>query len=240
MENPFEDALVAKDWIRSVEGEKEQIRDKYIYPLLVGWLNNSFQKNIECGRRKILDIGCGQGIASRFCEGLQYYGVDSSDELLNRAKLLYKENKTFINGSAYSLPFEDDFFDAAFSINVWFHLADLPKASNELARVLIPSGNFLIVTANPDSYDLWMQTFEDSKHHGNRVDCVANLPLHIKLRNTHYLHTHDEIVYSLENAKLTVLETKSFAPCEESELFKGDAVGRHIFQYYLGILQGKA
>ena len=243
MDNPFEDIEIAKEWIRSVEGEKEQIRDKYIYPLLVEWLERcGKEKAFDAGsvKGRMLDIGCGQGVASQFCKGFEYYGIDSSSELLERAKLIYNKNGIFIQGNAYSLPFENSFFDAVFSINVWFHLADLHKASQELARILSPEGQFLIVTACPDSYDLWMQTFEDPKHHGKRVDCVANLPLHVKLRNTHYLHTHNEIISSLENAKLTVLGTKSFAPCDESELFQENTVGRHLFQYYSGLLYKRA
>ncbi|MDX9914128.1 MAG: hypothetical protein RBS77_06130, partial [Candidatus Moranbacteria bacterium] len=37
-ENPFEDEQVAKEWINSVENEKNMGRDKEIYPRLKNWI----------------------------------------------------------------------------------------------------------------------------------------------------------------------------------------------------------
>lgn len=231
--NPFLKMEVAKEWIKSVEGEKGQIRDKYIYPILQDWLK-------ECNTGKLLDLGCGQGVASQFCKGFVYFGIDPSLTLINRAKEVYGLCGTFFLGNIYDIPFEDEYFDAIFSINVWFHLENIEKASKELGRVLKKGGMFLIITACPDSYDLWMQTFHEPKIEGKKIEGENCLPLTIQLRNTHYCHTHEEIISNLKDAFLNVLCFKSFAPCEEDERFKNSFKSRNFFQYYKGVKNKEA
>ena len=52
--------------------------------------------------------------------------------LIDRAEQLYSfENRSFLVGSIYDLPFSNGSFDAAFSVNLWHLLADLDMASNE-------------------------------------------------------------------------------------------------------------
>ena len=40
MDNPFEDPVVASEWINSVENEHGLIRDNEIYPLLKKWVSD--------------------------------------------------------------------------------------------------------------------------------------------------------------------------------------------------------
>lgn len=227
-QNPFEDPGIAQEWILSVEQEKGQIRDKYIYPILKEWLKNN------CKSKKILDLGCGQGIASQFCNECRYFGADSSSELITRANELYKNNGSFIFSSAYSLPFDNNYFDCIFSINVWFHLENLLLVSKELTRILKPEGNFLIITACPDSYDIWARTYIDAEISGEKLEGKALLPHVVCSRNIFYLHSHEEITTALKRSDLTLLDTKPFAPCEESAFIQGDK-GSYLFQYYAGI-----
>ncbi len=155
-ENPFENENIAKEWIKSVEGEKDSFRDKEIYPRLKRWISN-MKPQIT------VEIGSGQGICSNQLGSYQgkYIGIEPSETLLKRAKQLYgsQPNVNFILGNAYELPIVEQSADAVFSINVWFHLENLVRASQELGRILRPTGGFLIITANPNAYLIWVQLY---------------------------------------------------------------------------------
>jgi len=72
---------------------------------------------------KILDIGCGNG---RFFEvfkekKVDYFGIDSSEKLIQIARNNYPEGK-FQVGDALNLPFPNNFFDKVYSIAVLHHV----------------------------------------------------------------------------------------------------------------------
>lgn len=175
-----------REWIAIVESEKGQIRDGDIYPKLKAWINN-------IDPSEILDIGSGQGICSDKID-LQkrnYTGIEQSPFLVDRAKQLYlSENRKFIMGDIYQMPFLDSTFDAAFSVAVWHLLANLKKAAGEMSRVLKSNGHFLIITANPKYDSFWKNLSTESE------------PIH--------LHRYDEMVNSLEAAHLKVQKTEEF------------------------------
>lgn len=108
---------------------------------------------------KVLDYGCGNG---RLLELIpraklsEYAGVDISSKLIDIAKSKYfSDNIKFskINSSQASLPFQDNYFNAVYSIAVFHHLPsrELRKEiAKELHRVTKPGGR-VIVTA----WNLW-------------------------------------------------------------------------------------
>lgn len=57
-----------------------------------------------------------------------------------------------IQGSIYSLPFEDNKFDRAVCLNVFSHLDQIDVAMTELHRVLKPGGSLLVNYPNLESY----------------------------------------------------------------------------------------
>lgn len=205
-DNPFEDKEVAEQWIRSVEGEKGMARDKEIYPMLREWANS-------IGDGMILEIGSGQGICSeQFSEYKgSYIGVEPSETLTKRAEELYGDNERlkFVVGNAYKLPTDSKSIDGAFSLNVWFHLADLDTASQELARVLKEGARFNIITTNPESYDVWRTFFEDYKEEGNMISGKVNIPVNPLSRNDFYMHTMNEMTGTLEQSGLIVESIKT-------------------------------
>ena len=89
-------------------------------------------ENFDFKNRKILDVGCGTGIATDFfkCDT----GVDPSEKLLEIASKKFP-NIQFINAVAEALPFNDDEFDAVISITAIQNFEDIEKSLREIKRV---------------------------------------------------------------------------------------------------------
>lgn len=101
---------------------------------------------------KVLDIGSGVGLTDRFLtseiKGL--YGVDISEGAVENAK---KRNSN-VNYTAYDgrkLPFEDNYFDLTFAINVMHHVEPSMWENfvNEMRRVIKPGGIMTVFEHNP-------------------------------------------------------------------------------------------
>jgi len=107
--------------------------------------------------KRILELGCGTG---RFSLNMASKGkptilMDIALQMLNvtRSKLHSSSHQFMgINGSIYQLPFENGWFDAAYSINVFNHLEYLKSAFSEVNRILKEDGLFLVNFANLYSY----------------------------------------------------------------------------------------
>lgn len=213
-ENPFEDAKVAQEWVSWAEKKsREGSRHTDIYARVRDWLAGVKPK-------RVVDIGAGQGVVSEYMglkKDTEYIGVEPSIPLVERAKELYKEkNKRFIVGNAYDLPILDNFSDAALSVYVWLHLENLEKASNELSRILKPKGKFLIITANPKTYNVWKSFYVNPREEGNRVVGEFRMRKNPTLsKHTFYLHPLEEITKSLNDSGLVIDGTETFGYGEE-------------------------
>lgn len=106
---------------------------------------------------RILDIGCGEGLAEVSIGRLQVsqvrlVGVDlvpSKAAQARRETASHNQRVSFAAGDAVSLPFRDDAFDATFCVAVLQHVADVAVAVREAARVTAPGGRLVIV--EPDN-----------------------------------------------------------------------------------------
>lgn len=210
-DNPFENERIAQEWITSIEGEHGMIRDKELYPFLTKW--SLPLKGI------LLDIGAGQGICVEYVQNkdISYIGIDPSQTLINRAKEKYlSDDRVFSVGNAYELAIASNFVDVVLSVNVWFHLQNLDLAASELARVLKTGGNFLISTANPNSYPYWESMFDqDAQVTSEKIDGKVNIPVQSLSRNVVFKHSLQNITSSLENAGLTITDTINFGNKEK-------------------------
>ena len=100
---------------------------------------------------KILDIGFGNGKMlknlSRKLDA-KLYGIDISEDMLDKA---LEKNKDSVNlnqmmlvqANVADLPYNDDFFDTVYTINTVYFWNDMPKAFEEILRVLKNGGNFV-------------------------------------------------------------------------------------------------
>jgi ubiquinone/menaquinone biosynthesis C-methylase UbiE len=98
----------------------------------------------------ILDVGCGTGRLLRATEaafpGARLEGVDAAGEMIAQASAAVAAGSR-INvrqGMAESLPFADASFDLVFSSMTFHHWSDQRAGVAEVARVLKPSGLWLL------------------------------------------------------------------------------------------------
>ena len=102
----------------------------------------------------MLDLGCGEGrhifgVMQKFpdiqCVGLDPHleSLDKSLEGLEFFESLSNKTTTFLSGSAYALPFDDNTFDLVVCSEVLEHLHEYKDAIIEVNRVLKPNGKFL-------------------------------------------------------------------------------------------------
>jgi ubiquinone/menaquinone biosynthesis C-methylase UbiE len=109
------------------------------------------QLNFSGGDR-ILDVGCGIGGASRFVASefnSEVIGIDLTQEYVDVGNTLCAwvglDDRVVIHqGSAASMPFEDEEFDGAFMLHVGMNVEDKSNLFDDIYRVLKPGAAFAI------------------------------------------------------------------------------------------------
>jgi ubiquinone/menaquinone biosynthesis C-methylase UbiE len=100
---------------------------------------------------RVLDVGCGSAWASRLFAATatdgSVVGIDISDEMIRVARESSAgfSNLDFQVASAESLPFSDNEFTDCFSMESLYYYDDIPRALQEIHRVLRPGGVFVSV-----------------------------------------------------------------------------------------------
>ncbi|HEX6270300.1 MAG TPA: class I SAM-dependent methyltransferase [Anaerolineales bacterium] len=101
--------------------------------------------------RVLLELGAGAGRNTP-----RYLGFDrivlldySRTQLEQAQQRLGKSDKyVYVAADVYRLPFIDGLFDAATMIRILHHMADAPKALEQVRNVMQPSGTFILEFAN--------------------------------------------------------------------------------------------
>jgi SAM-dependent methyltransferase len=111
---------------------------------------------------RILDAGCGSG---RFMVDLAKRGAVTGVELSDTSVALARERTIgdVIAGSVLEMPFADDSFDLAVSLDVIEHLEDDLAALREFRRTVAPGGALLVTV--PAYQWLWSGHDEINHHH---------------------------------------------------------------------------
>ncbi len=123
----------------------------------------------------ILDLGPGAGrdTATLLAAGHQVVAVDLSME---NARHCVDRGARALTGSAVLLPFEDNSFDAVWSLSVLMHIANeaIEQALQELARVLRPGGVAIIGSwGGPDHTEqLRSKTVDIERNFSRRSDRI--------------------------------------------------------------------
>lgn len=112
----------------------------------------------------VVDVGCGTGFLSQafVLIARKVIGVDSSEEMLNRARnnLDRAENFEARLGTAERLPLEDGEADIVVGNMILHHCPNPLSAIREMARILKPGGKLILTDLDRHQYD-WLR--EDQK-----------------------------------------------------------------------------
>jgi SAM-dependent methyltransferase len=100
------------------------------------------------GTGSLLDVGCGTGsyAAALTALGWDYTGVDTSEDMLRRAR---EKGAVAIQADAAALPFDEASFTAAISIFTHTDLDDFAGVVREVVRVLRPGAPFVYIGIHP-------------------------------------------------------------------------------------------
>jgi SAM-dependent methyltransferase len=91
-----------------------------------------FVEQYQLKEASVLDVGSGQGYLQDLVTN--YTGLDIS------AAVARHYHKRFVHGTATAMPFDDDTFDAAWTIWVLEHIPNPEAALSEIRRVVKPGG----------------------------------------------------------------------------------------------------
>lgn len=123
----------------------------------------------------ILDVGCGTGrllksAGARFPDA-KLAGVDAAIEMVKQAQSLSPVGAIqFQQATAEDLPFPNASFDLVFSTMTFHHWQSQARGAAEVARVLTPSGRWLLAEFVPSGFMkvvrrlLRLHQFPDSAH----------------------------------------------------------------------------
>lgn len=101
---------------------------------------------IQPGQR-FLDLGTGIGWAARdvAAKGGVSVGVDIAPKMLSRARQRQGPPVDYARASFEALPFQDEAFHQAFSMEALYYAKDLAAALAEAARVMAPGGQLHVL-----------------------------------------------------------------------------------------------
>ena len=96
---------------------------------------------------RTLEIGAGTGehLLYESAASQEYYALEFRPELANRLSARFPGVRTIVGDCQNRIDVPDHSFDRVLAIHLLEHLADLPKALDEVARVLRPGGVFSAV-----------------------------------------------------------------------------------------------
>ncbi len=129
------------NWAERYDRELEE-HWQYIGPREVA---EQVREYLKSGSR-IADIGCGTGLAFRFFPNSHITGFDFCEQMLRQAATKIEGLKQqgidvrLELADVTNLPVADNTFDAAISVSVTEHIADLAAMIREMKRIVVPEG----------------------------------------------------------------------------------------------------
>jgi pseudaminic acid biosynthesis-associated methylase len=125
-------------------------------PMTVDSMDRELGEYCGCGRKsdlfrqflpveristgKVLEVGSNVGAQLKILQtvnsGLELYGLEPMEYAIEKGLAYYPDIK-FIHGTAFEIPFEDNYFDVVMTNTVLIHIhpTDLSKALSEIHRV---------------------------------------------------------------------------------------------------------
>jgi ubiquinone/menaquinone biosynthesis C-methylase UbiE len=108
-----------------------EVDEHYAALELIDLLCDKFQME------SLLDVGAGTGRGVKFLlnRRIKVNGIEPVRALIEQAELRGVPKGLIVEGTGYSLPFEDDSFDAVFECGVLHHVAEPSRVVSEMMRV---------------------------------------------------------------------------------------------------------
>lgn len=135
---------IGKDYIRESKAFFKKHKD---------YSREFIKQNTKSLKGKIaLDIGCGSGEDIGLLEkngAKTVFGIDSSKTMVSEAKKTVKHPERVFCESIERTHFPNAFFDIAVARFSLHYLKKLDKAYNEIARILKPKGDLVMVVGHP-------------------------------------------------------------------------------------------
>ena len=185
------------------------------------WQNKARQEALNLSARttgRLLEIGCGEGLflmqLAKQNPRLELWGIDHSEEMLNRAKEKFlKDNLGNIhvgNQKAENITLQDGFFDTVACINVFINMGSLENVKSILAqmkRLCKPSGKIIFDFRNALN-PLLVLKYKLAKYYD---ETVKNYPL-----STFYPKQIEKILkdlnFTITEKRFIGFRIKKFAP----------------------------
>lgn len=147
---------------------------------------------------KILDFGCGIGILLQSLDKLyeSSFGIDISKDMLKYAHIECK-NSYLIEGDGEHLPFLSETWDAIVCRGALHHIPSTEKAIEEIYRVLIPGGRFVVSEPCIDS--TLMQLIRTKSYKNSN-----------KFSETHKAFTSEYLIKILQKSGFKITKVKYF------------------------------
>lgn len=189
----------------------------------------------DLSHKDVLEVGCGRGggasYLTRYHAPRSYVGVDLSEHGIRFCNTYHRiPNLRFVRGSAESLPFGDEQFDALVNVESSRAYNDIRGFFDEAYRVLRPGGSFLL--ADMRLRDDIETLDEQVRAAGFRVDACRNITENV----VRALEIDDERRRRLMSQKIPKFALKmfgEFAGLRGSERYKSFATGAMQYVSYL-------
>jgi tRNA (uracil-5-)-methyltransferase TRM9 len=158
---------------------------------------------------RLLDLSCGSGRNMIKQEGLEYYGVDFSDKMLDFARKNAENlgiKARLSKADASKLNFDDEFFDCAIFISS-LHCIEgekiRKKALSELFRVLKQGGEAMISVWNKEA----KASLKEVEGKEGFIDWKKD---YITLKRYYYFYDEDELIYLLKEIGFEIIKVSTY------------------------------
>lgn len=148
-------------WQRLADWTEDKIWNAYLkvfltksYPIFY-FPKHEKELSVDGRRPRVLDVGCGSGDKLRYIaghSGWETFGTDFSEAAVKNANARGAGDVRLRDG--HTLPFDDNFFDAAMSWHSLEHHYSPRSTMTEVARVLRPGGKGIFAVPSGDNLGL--------------------------------------------------------------------------------------